>query len=50
MFDMDEDGKTCLYYAVLGGNLSVMRYLVAQCGFDLNLRTAVSCRVVHDSV
>ena len=50
MFEMDENGATCLHNAVFGGNLPVMRYLVDQCGFDLSLRTAVSCRVVHDSM
>ena len=50
MFDMDENGATCLHYAVLGGSLPVMRYLVDQCGFDLSLRIAVSCGVVHDIV
>ena len=50
MFEMDENGATCLHYAVLGGSLPVMRYLVDQCGFDLSLRTTVSCRVVHDIV
>ena len=50
MFEMDENGATCLHCAVLGGSLPVMRYLVDQCGFDLSLRTAVSCRVVHDSM
>ena len=45
MFEVDGDGWTCLHYAVLGGNLPVMRYLVDQCGFDLSLRTAVSCGV-----
>ena len=50
MFEVDEGGRTCLHYAAVGGSLSVMRYLVDQCGFDLSLRTAVSCRVVHDSV
>ena len=47
MLEVDEDGQTCLHCAVLGGSLPVMRYLVDQCGFDLSLRTAVSCRVVH---
>ena len=47
---MDENGTTCLHYAVLGGSLPVLRYLVDQCGFDLSLRTAVSCRVVNDIV
>ena len=50
MFEVDEDGWTCLHYAVWGGSLPVMRYLVDQCGFDVSLRTAVSCRVVHDIV
>ena len=50
MFDMTENGRTCLHYAVGGGSLPVMRYLVDQCGFDLSLRAAVSCRVVHDIV
>ena len=47
MFEVDEDGRTCLQYAVFGGSLPVMRYLVDQYRFDLSLRTAVSCRVVH---
>ena len=50
MFDVDEDDWTCLHYAVLGGSLPVMRYLVDQCGFVLSLRTAVSGGVVHDSM
>ena len=45
MFEMDDNGATCLHYAVVGGSLSVMRYLVDQCGFDLSLWTAVSCGV-----
>ena len=40
---MDENGRTCLHYAVCGGSLKVMRYLVDWCRFDLGLRTAVSC-------
>ena len=50
MFEMDEDGWTCLHYAVLSGSLPVIRYLVDQCGFDLSLRTAVSYEVVHDLI
>ena len=50
MFEMDEDGWTCLHYAVEGGSLPVMRYLVDQYGFDLSLKTTVSCGVVHDTV
>ena len=44
MFEKDVIGRTCLHYAVVGGSLPVMRYLVDQRGFDLSLRTAVSCR------
>ena len=47
---MDDNGQTCLHRAVVGGSLPVMRYLVDQYGFDLSLRYAVSCKVVHDSV
>ena len=50
MFDRTENGGTCLHYAVLGGSLPVMRYLMDQCGFDLSLRITVSCGVVHDIV
>ena len=49
-FEMDENGRTCLHYAVGGGSLPVMRYLVDQCGFDLSLKTAVSCGLKDDSV
>ena len=47
---MDEDGWTCLHYAVWGGSVPVVKYLVDQCGFDLGLATAVSYRVVHTYV
>ena len=51
---MDEKCRTCLHYAVRGGSVPVVRYLVDQCGFDLGLRTAVSYGVVytyvHDTV
>ena len=50
MFEVDEDGRTCLHYAVLGGSLPVMRYLVDQCGFDLSLRTGVSCGLKDDNM
>ena len=50
MFEVDDYGETCLHYAVGGGSLPVMKYLVDRCGFELSLRTAVSCRVVRDSV
>ena len=44
---MDDHGWTCLHYAVVGGSLPVMRYLVDQYGFDLSVRDVVSCAVVH---
>ena len=47
MFEVNEHGATCLHYAVAGGSLPVMRYLVDQCGFDFSLRAAVSCGVVY---
>ena len=50
MFEVDEDGRTCLHCAVFGGSLPVMRYLMDQRGLDLSLRAAVSCGVVHDIV
>ena len=50
MIEVDKNGAICLHYAVRGGSLPVMRYLVDRCGFELSLRTAVSCRVVRDSV
>ena len=50
MFEVAENDWTCLHYAVLGGSLTMMRYLVYQCGFDLGLRDVVSGRVVPDSM
>ena len=47
---MDENGWTCLHFAVQGGSVPVMRYLVDQCGFDLGLRTPVSYGVVRTYV
>ena len=49
-FEMDENGLTCLHWAVLGGSLPMVRYLVDQCGFDLKSRTAVSYGMVHGTV
>ena len=49
MFEVDEDGWTFLHYAVAGGSLPVMRYLVDKCGFD-SLKTTVSYGVVHDVI
>ena len=42
-FEMDENGRTCLHYAVWGGSLQVMKYLMDCCEFDLGLKTTVSC-------
>ena len=50
VFEVDKHGGTCLHYAVFGGSLPVMRYLVDQCGFDLSLRDVVSCVLVHNIV
>ena len=50
MFEVDEENMTCLHCAAVGGSLPVMRYLVDQCGFDLSLRIAVSCRVILDLI
>ena len=51
---MNENDWTCLHYAVQGGSVPMVRYLVDQCGFDLGLRTAVSygvvCTYVHDTI
>ena len=44
--EMDENGRTCLHYAVWGGSLPVMRYLVDCCDSDLGLTTAVSCSFI----
>ena len=49
-FELDEDGRTCLHYAVGGGSLPVMRYLVDQYGLDLSLRTGVSCGLNDDTL
>ena len=53
-FAVDEGGWTCLHFAVGGGSVPVVKYLVDQCGFDLGLRAAVSYGVVrtyvHDTV
>ena len=50
MFEMDDNGQTCLHVAVIVGSLPVMRYLVDQCRCDLSLRDVVSCVLVHNIV
>ena len=51
---MNLRGSTCLHRAVVGGSVPMVRYLVDQCGFDLELRIEVSYGVVrtyvHDTV
>ena len=44
-FDLDNDGNTCLHYAAREGHLSVVKYLIEECGFDLNLENQVGCCV-----
>ena len=54
-FELNDKGQTCLHKAVHKGHTKVMRYLIDQCGFDPNLKDAVSSwpfivRSVSDSV
>ena len=42
MFDLDNFGNTCLYWAVQEGHPAVVKYLVEECGFNPNLRNIVS--------
>ena len=35
LFDSDHDGNTALYMAAYFGHLSVVKYLVRSCGFDV---------------
>ena len=44
-FDLDNDGNTCLHHAAREGHLAVVKYLVEEYGFDLNLGNKVSCCV-----
>ena len=49
-FGADKNGLTCLHWAVLGGSLTVVRYLVDKCEPDLGSKTKVSYGMVHDTV
>ena len=35
LFDSDDDGNTALHMAAYFGHLSVVKYLVRSCGFDV---------------
>ena len=35
LFDCDDDGNTALHMAAYFGHLSVVKYLVKSCGFDV---------------
>ena len=35
LFDSDDDGYTALHWAVQEGQLSMVKYLVRSCGFDV---------------
>ena len=35
LFDSDDDGNTALHIAAYFGHLSVVKYLVRSCGFDV---------------
>ena len=49
-FEVDDDGATCLHYAVLGSSLPVMRYLLDHYIFNLSLSAAVSYGMVPDTM
>ena len=40
-FDLDKHGNTCLHCAAL--DLSVVKYLIEECGFDPKLGNEVTC-------
>ena len=42
-FYLDNAGNTCLHYAAREGHLAVVKYLIEECGFDLNLENQVGC-------
>ena len=41
LFDADEDGYTALHCAIQEGHLSMVRYLVKSCKFDLKAKDKV---------
>ena len=44
-FDLTNDGDTCLHRAAWKGHLSVVKYLIEECGFNPNLANKVRCCV-----
>ena len=42
LFDSDDDGNTALHCAAYFGHLSVVKYLVRSCGFDVKAINKVS--------
>ena len=44
-FDLDNAGNTCLHLAAREGHLTVVKYLIEECGFNPNLGNKVSCGV-----
>ena len=41
LFDSDDDGDTALHLAAYFGQLSMVKYLVRSCGFDVKARDKV---------
>ena len=41
LFDVDDDGYTALHRATQKGQLSMVKYLVKSCGFDLKAKDKV---------
>ena len=41
LFDSDDDGDTALHLAAYFGQMSMVKYLVRSCGFDVKARNKV---------
>ena len=44
LFDSDDDGNTALHMAAYFGHLSMVKYLVGSCGFDVKAINKVGLR------